>query len=86
MIGLGAELVQHYHWILYLFGGLLLLAAVKMLLPGGVESDSAHSWPMRMARRVLPLTSNFDGSRFLTRIGGRTSSRRWRLALVVVES
>jgi len=86
MIGLGTELVQHFHWVLYIFGGLLLLAALKMLLPERQGSDPAHSWPLRTARRILPMTPELHGSQFLARISGKWKFTPLALALAVVES
>ena len=39
MIGIGAKLIAEFHWILYVFGVLLILTAVKMLLMKTEHSD-----------------------------------------------
>jgi len=84
MIGAGAALVGRYHWLLYVFGGLLVITAIKLLLPGAAISP-AEGWPVRIARRWLPLSDRIDGPHFMTRIGGRWLFTPLALALAAVE-
>jgi tellurite resistance protein TerC len=66
MIGVGAALVSQFHWILYVFGGILLFTAYKMLRGGG-EPDPTANPLVRVARRFFPLTHEFHGHRFVVR-------------------
>jgi tellurite resistance protein TerC len=82
----GVELLRDFHAILYLFGAILLLTGLRMLLPGERVMQIELSWPLRFARRVLPVTSEFEGEKFWVR-----SKRGWNatplfVALVVVEA
>jgi tellurite resistance protein TerC len=86
MIGAGAALVGRYHWLLYVFGGLLVITAVKLLLPGQGMTQPGESWPVRIARRWLPLSDTIDGPRFMTRVGGRWLFTPLALALAAVEA
>ena len=72
MIGIGAELISQYHWILYLFGALLLVTAARMLL------NKEHSRPgdnsvTRLLRRLLPVTDQVHGHYFILRAGSARS-------------
>ena len=64
-------LFRSYHWVVVMFGVLLLLTGVKMLLAASGPGDPSKSLPMRIARRVLPVTDELHGQRFLVRRGGR---------------
>lgn len=83
-IALGSILMQ-YHWVVVMFGVLLLLTGVKMLLAASGPGDPSKSLPMRIARRVLPVTDELHGQRFLVRRGGRLVATPLMVALVVLE-
>ena len=76
MIALGAELIHRYHWILYVFGGFLLLTAAKMLFTRGDERDPGMSLVVRVVRRFLPVTSGYHGQHFFIRAGSAASHER----------
>jgi tellurite resistance protein TerC len=66
MIGLGANLIMKYQWILIIFGGFLVLTALKMALIKG-ESDPSKNAIVKLVKKVYPVTDFFDGQRFFTR-------------------
>jgi tellurite resistance protein TerC len=67
MILAGAALIAAFHWVIYLFGAILLITAVKMLTMGEHDVDPEQSRIVRIARRLIPMSPTYDGSRFLTR-------------------
>ena len=83
-IALGSVLMQ-YHWVVVLFGVLLLLTGVKMLVAAGKTDDPSKSLPMRVARRLLPVTNELHGQSFLVRIDGHWKATPLMVALVVLE-
>jgi tellurite resistance protein TerC len=74
MIGAGAVLVARFHWVLYVFGGFLILTGIRMLLMKGDHGDPAQSRVLRWARRVLPVTDRFHGQHFLVRAGSAAAA------------
>ena len=96
MIVVGARLIAEFDWILYVFGGFLILTAVKMLFLKAGETDLEKMLAIRLARRFLPFTHRYHGKRFIVRAGeeaggGPTGSRGWvltplALALLLVET
>ena len=84
-IGLGTLLITRFHWVLYLFGALLVVTGVRMALKTEEGFDAEESTVARLARRVLPLTSRIDGPHFLTRENGRLLATPLLLVLVLVE-
>lgn len=86
MIGLGAALIARFEWIIYVFGGILLLTALRMLR-GEQEIHPDRSRMVRAARRLFPVAPELDGHRFFTRLpDGRRAATRLFLALVLVEN
>jgi tellurite resistance protein TerC len=86
MIGLGAELIRHYHWVVYVFGAFLLLTGIRLLALPDHPPDPAHSFVVRLARRLLPLTPRYHGGRFLTIENARRVLTPLALAVLLVET
>jgi tellurite resistance protein TerC len=86
MIGLGALLLQRFTWIVYVFGGLLVLTGVRMFTQKDAAVDLERNPVVRLARRFLPFSHSYDGTRFFTRtIHGRVLATPLLLVLLVVE-
>jgi len=90
MIGAGAILLHRFHWMVYLFGGLLILTAIKMLLSGESEIHPDRNLMVRIARRFYPVTTRIEGNHFFLNesIGGvmRKAMTPLFLALILVET
>lgn len=86
MIGAGAALIHRFEWIIYVFGALLVATAVKMLVVQHENIDPNRNPLVRLARRIYPVSSEFDGDRFFTRVNGRRGITPLFLALLIVES
>jgi tellurite resistance protein TerC len=84
-IAAGISLLEAIHPVIYVFGAVLLLAAVNMLR-GGTHSAPEQSRVLRLLRRRLPVTDRLHGQRFIVRDGGRTLVTPLLLALVVIET
>jgi tellurite resistance protein TerC len=85
LIWLGAMLLARFHWILYLFGLLLLVTGVKMLLLAGREPDLAQNPVLRWMRGHLRITDNHHGERFFVKLRGLRHATPLFLVLVLVE-
>jgi tellurite resistance protein TerC len=73
MIGIGATLIARFNWILYVFGALLILTAVKMLLMKTDHSDPSQNIIVRLTRKWVPVTDSFHGEHFIVRAGSDAS-------------
>ena len=71
LIFIGAALVAAFHWILYLFGLVLLASGIKMLLAAGAEPDLANNRILGLLRRRLRVTPDYEGTRFFVRRAGK---------------
>ena len=74
MIGMGAVLVQAFHWILYVFGAFLIFTGLKMLFMKEKEEHPENNPVVRWVRRFFPVTRDFHGQHFLVKAGGAWAS------------
>lgn len=73
MIGLGAQLIAAFHWILYVFAVFLIITAIKMLFLEPGHSDPNQNIVVRLTRRFFPVTARFHGQHFIVRAGAPAS-------------
>jgi len=73
MIGVGAALVQNFHWILYLFGVFLIITGLKMLFMKEKEEHPEDNAVVRFLKKRFPITRDFHGQHFLVKAGSATS-------------
>jgi len=86
MILLGALLLARFEWIIYVFGGILLLTGVRMLLSDDQRIEPERNPIVRLTRRLLPIADTYDGAKFTCRTGrGRLLATPLVLVLLVVE-
>jgi tellurite resistance protein TerC len=85
MIGLGTLLLVQFHWIIYVFGGILVLTGIRMFRGSEARIEPGHNPLVRLARRVLPMTDDYDGQQFLTRTRAGWMATPLLLVLLMVE-
>jgi tellurite resistance protein TerC len=73
MIAVGAALIAKFSWIIYVFGGFLILTGVKMLVVKSAAGDFEKNILVRAVRRLFPVTERYHGERFLVRAGSAAS-------------
>ena len=84
MILMGGWLIAQFHWILYLFGAFLLITGIKMWWAAGQEPDLEDNPALKLLRRVLPVSKNFDGERFFTLENGKRIATPMLLVIALV--
>jgi len=85
MILFGVALINKIGWIIYVFGVFLLYTAYKMLKAGNHEFKPKESFVFKQITKVVPITKQLDGNRFLIRRMGITAATPLLLALVIIE-
>ncbi len=83
-IALGSVLMQ-YQWVVWVFGGFLLLTGAKMLLAPDRQMDPGRNPALRLFRRMMPVTPDLHGQSFVVRLGGRWHATPLLVALVFLE-
>ncbi len=67
MIAIGAELVERYSWILYFFGGFLVLTGIKMLFVPEGDPDMAKNPVVKFFKKRMRVTDELHGQKFFVR-------------------
>lgn len=82
----GVELLETFHWTIYLFGGILILTGIKMAFGGESKMDPQRNLLVRLVGRFMPIVQRTDEGRFFVREKGALAATPLFLALVAVES
>jgi len=85
MIWIGAALIHQFSWVIYVFGGFLMLTAIRMAVMSSDSIDPEKNLLVKLVRRLFPVSDYYDGQRFFTRLNGRIAATPLMLALVMVE-
>ena len=84
-IGAGSVLIASASWVLYLFGAFLVLTGIRMLRRRNEHPDPSSSRTLRLFRKFVPTTDEFDGAKFLTRRNGVLIATPLLAVLVLIE-
>ncbi|GAA2270699.1 TerC family protein [Actinomadura sp. NPDC048955] len=84
-IAVGAAAIATFTWVFFLFGAFLIWTAIG-LVRGGDEDEFKENALLRWAKRVIPTSDEYDGSRFLTRRGGRRLVTPMAIVMIAIGS
>jgi tellurite resistance protein TerC len=84
-IFLGAALIQQFHWVMYVFGAVLVVTAVKLFVMSEEGVHPERNPVYRLVRRVLPSVSEYHGSRFTVVQNGKRYATPLLVALILIE-
>jgi tellurite resistance protein TerC len=84
-IAAGVSLIQRFHWIIYGFGAFLVYSGIKLFFQHEAEIHPEKNPVLRMFRRWVPVTKDYEGSRFFIRNPGLYATPLF-VVLVVVET
>ena len=82
----GVSLIERFHWIIYVFGALLVFTAYRLIRSHGVKVAPEKNPMVRLARRVFAVDADYKGNRFVVRRGGKAFITSLVIALVAIES
>lgn len=85
MIFAGAELVERFHWIIYLFGAFLIYTGVKMFGDSDEDFDPTESGIVRLTTRYIRIAKEYNRDHFFTMKDGVRTGTLLLLVLIVVE-
>lgn len=85
-IGTGALLLQHFHWVIYLFGAFLVFTGIKMLVKEETTVRPEDNPVIKLLRRLMPLSPNYEGQSFFVKQNRRWAATPLFVVLLVVES
>ena len=82
-IGAGVGLINRFHWLLFIFGALLVYSGIRVCVSGEQKVDPAANPVVKMLRRWIPVTNDYHGGRFFVR-NKEDNSRLYATPLLVV--
>ncbi len=83
----GAYIIHQFHWVLYIFGAILLYTGIKLFKDKKEEHmDFEKSKTVRLARKYLPFSLNPHGGKFIVREAGKYKFTLLFLIILLVES
>jgi tellurite resistance protein TerC len=80
----GAALLDAFHWMIYVFGALLVFTGIRMATHDSEEIHPERNPVLRLVRRVVPLSDDYDGDRIVTRTGAGRMATPLLAALIMV--
>ena len=81
----GGALLQHFHWMMYVFGGILAVTGIRLMRVGDHASSPADNPVIRLITKYMPVTDRLAGEAFTVVENGRRVATPLLLALVAVE-
>jgi tellurite resistance protein TerC len=82
----GAALLEMFHWMIYVFGGFLVVTGIKMLLQGHQKLEPEKNPVVRLFARFIPMSKEYHDQRFFVRKEGKVCATLLMLVLLVVET
>lgn len=84
-IAAGSWLIASFAWILYIFGAFLIATGIRMLIQRDEHIDPSRSRTLKLFRRFIPTTDEYDGQKFFTRRNGILMATPLLAVVVIVE-
>jgi tellurite resistance protein TerC len=85
MIAAGAALIARFAWIIYVFGGFLILTGIKMILKREEEIHPERNPLVRGFKRLMPVTVDYRADKFFVRESGFRMATPLFVVLLLVE-
>ncbi len=85
-IAVGITLLEHFHWLVYVFGAFLVFTGVKLALEKDKEIHPERNPILRLFRRIMPVTEQYEEGKFFVRKNGRTWATPLFVVLLVIET
>lgn len=85
MIVAGTELIERFHWIIYIFGAFLIYTGIKMFRQEESDIDPENRLIVRMVTHYVPIVRHYERRKFFTIVDGKRVGTLLLLVLIVVE-
>lgn len=81
----GIAVLQKFHWVIYLFGALLVVSGIKMLMPEKGDVDLGDKWIIKFTKKIFPTTHDFHDDKFFVKLNGKWFVTPLFITLIFVE-
>jgi tellurite resistance protein TerC len=85
-IAMGVTLIQRFEWILYVFGAVLIYSGIRMAIEKEKKIRPERNPVLRLFRRLMPVTDDFEGGKFFVKRDGRRFATPLLVVLLMVET
>jgi tellurite resistance protein TerC len=85
-IGLGAALIARFHWIMYVFGAILIITGIKLMKDSDSEPHPERNPIYKLARKIIPAVPEYHGKSFLILQNGKRFATPLLLVLIAIEA
>jgi len=82
----GVALLNMFAWIIFVFGGFLIFTGIKLAVRKDEEVNPERNPILRLAKRFLPVTEDYEGQHFIVRRYGKWMATPLLMVLLVVEA
>ena len=82
----GIELIHRFHWLIYIFGGFLIVTGLRMIFAGDAKIEPDRNPIVRLVRKIFPVTPTFHGDDFFVRIKGKLWATPLFVVVILIES
>ena len=83
-IAAGVAVISAFAWFLYILGAFLIYTAYKLAFVGDHEGDPGKNIAVRLFRKLMPVSDEFDGTKFFTRMNGVRAATPFLLVIIVL--
>jgi tellurite resistance protein TerC len=84
-IGAGIAIIQQFSWVIYLFGGFLILTGIKMFKPQEDEPDLSNNKIIKFVKKIFPTTDKIENDKFFIKSAGKWVATPLFITLIMVE-
>ena len=85
-IELGVTLLERFHWVIYIFGGFLIVTAIRMAFQRDKELKPERNPVLRLFHRFVPVTNDYEGDNFLVKRAGRLMATPLLVVVIAIET
>lgn len=82
----GLSLIHRFHWVIYVFGGILILTGFKLMTEKDKEFKPEKNPVLKLFRKCVPVTEHYEGDKFFVKRGAKYFATPLFVVLLVVES
>lgn len=85
MIFVGIGLVNQFEWLMYIFGAIVVYTGLVMAFGKEKEFDPSKSTIIKLTRKFIHVTDDFQGEKFFVRYGGKLAATPLFVVLMIIE-
>jgi tellurite resistance protein TerC len=82
----GIELIHKFHWLIYIFGGFLVVTGIRIVSTGDKPIEPDKNPMVKLVRKIFPVTDSFEGNNFFVRRDHKIWATPLFIVVVLIEA